>query len=371
VVPESNLHRTGLPVVIFGIMKEIRFTPDVLIRFGTALLQKGGIPPERARIIAEVLLEADMMGHVTHGFQLLHQYLKELETGSMRKRGDEKVLLDQGTAVLWDGKRLSGIYLTYKALTEAAQRVQNQPSVIYIIRNSHHIGCLAAYMPRMVEQGLLCILASSDPSVRMVAPFGGKVPLYTPNPIAAGVPAGKEGPFILDISTSETAAGVVARHKSKGKKLPAAWLLDGEGNPTDDPHVFGGSAGGTILPLGGLDTGYKGYALGLLVEALTSGLSGWGRSKNPQGWGANVFILVINPQFLGGRKALEREMGWLLAQCRNNPPRKGFDRVRVPGDRALQLRSSMQREGVVLDDGILPTLEPWATKWNIPLPEPL
>ncbi len=352
-------------------MKETRYEPKELIRFGTALLQKGGLPVERSQIVAEVLLEADMMGHVTHGFQLLPQYLGELETGSMRKRGNEKVLQDHGTTVLWDGKRLSGIYLTCKALQEAAQRVQTQPLVLYILRNIHHIGCLAAYMPRMVEKGLVCLLASSDPSGRMVAPFGGKVPLYTPNPIAAGVPAGKDGPFILDISTSVTAAGVVGRYKSKGKKLPAAWLLDREGNPTDDPTVFGGNGGGTILPLGGLDAGYKGYALGLLVEALTSGLAGWGRSKDPKGWGANVFILVINPKYLGGKKALEREMGWLLTQCRNNPPRKGFDRVRVPGDRALELRKSMLKEGVVLDEGILPALEPWARKWNIPLPKPL
>ncbi len=358
-------------MVIFKAMKETRYRVDQLLQFGTALLRKGGIPAERGRIIAEILLEADMMGHVTHGFQLLSQYLKELETGSMRKRGNEKVLADHGTAVLWDGKRLSGIYLTHKALTEAAQRVQNQPLVLYIVRNSHHIGCLAAYMPHIVEQGLVCILASSDPSVRMVAPFGGKSPLYTPNPIAAGVPAGKDGPFILDISTSVTAAGVVARYRSKGKKLPAAWLLDREGNPTDDPNVFGGSAGGTILPLGGLDAGYKGYALGLLVEALTSGLAGWGRSKDPKGWGANVFILVINPKFFGGLKALEREMAWLLAQCRDTPPRQGFDRVRVPGDRALELRRSMLQEGVVLDEGILPTLEPWARKWSISFPEPL
>ncbi len=176
-------------------MKETRFKPDDLLQFGTALLQKGGIPLERARIIAEILLEADMMGHVTHGFQLLHQYLKELETGSMRKRGNEKVLLDHGTAILWDGKRLSGIYLTHKALLEAAQRVQNQPLVLYILRNSHHIGCLAAYMPRMVEQGLVCILASSDPSVRMVAPFWRQSPPVYPEPHSSRSPRRKRWPL--------------------------------------------------------------------------------------------------------------------------------------------------------------------------------
>ena len=352
-------------------MNSPRYSFKSLLTFGEELLSTAGVSKDQASVIAHILIEADMMGHVTHGLNLLSSYLQDLETGSLRKEGNETVICDHGASVVWDGNRLSGIYLTWKALEEASKRVQNIPAVTFCIRNSHHIGCLAAYMPRMVEQELFCLLASSDPSGKMVAPYGGKEAVYTPNPIAAGIPAGRGGPIIIDISTSVTAAGVVNRHKARGKKLPAPWLLDKEGKPSDDPAIFGGNGSGTILPLGGLDAGYKGYALGLLVEALTSGLAGWGRTSGPTQWGANVFIQVWNPDFFSGKKAFQKEMGWLAEQCRNTSPRSGFDRVRVPGDRALELRSQMLQEGVVLDEGILPTLKPWAEKWNISLPLPL
>ena len=42
------------------------------------------------------------------------------------------------------------------------------------------------------------------------------------------------------------------------------------GEATDDPNVL--KHGGSILPIGGLDHGHKGYALALLVEWLTQGL---------------------------------------------------------------------------------------------------
>ena len=43
---------------------------------------------------------------------------------------------------------------------------------------------------------------------------------------------------------------------------------------------------GTLLPLGGLDAGHKGYALALLVEMATGGLAGFGRADPTEGWGA-------------------------------------------------------------------------------------
>lgn len=46
-----------------------------------------------------------------------------------------------------------------------------------------------------------------------------------------------------------------------------------EGNPSTDPEDYYGDPRGWILPLGG-ELGYKGYALGLLVEFLSGTLAG-------------------------------------------------------------------------------------------------
>ena len=56
------------------------------------------------------------------------------------------------------------------------------------IRRSHHIACLAAYLARATDRGLMMTLYSSGPTGASVAPFGGLRAVFSPNPLAVGIP---------------------------------------------------------------------------------------------------------------------------------------------------------------------------------------
>jgi L-lactate dehydrogenase len=200
-----------------------------------------------------------------------------------------------------------------------------------------------------------------------VAPFGGTRPVFTPDPLAIGFPTDGD-PVLVDVSASVTTNGMSARLHRRGLRFAHPWLLDAEGNPTDDPAVLAGTPPGTILPLGGLDAGHKGYGLALLNEALTGGLAGHGRADPKEGWGATVFVQALDPDAFGGREAFVRQSTFIAAQCRTNPARAGFDAVRVPGDRALARRREQLHAGVQLHESILPALEPWTRKLGIAMP---
>ena len=214
------------------------------------------------------------------------------------------------------------------------------------------------------------LLISSDPNTYSVAPFGGTRAVFTPNPIAAGFPT--EGdPVLLDVSCSITTNGLTNRLYSEGKRLPHRWLLDADGEASDDPAVLFTDPPGTIQLLGGLDVGHKGYGLTLLVEALTGGLAGFGRADPREGWGATVFLQVIDPEAFGGGADFRRQSTWIANACHNNPPRAGIEEVRLPGEKGLQRKVSQLRDGVQLHPGIMPQLAPWAEKLGVALPEPL
>jgi LDH2 family malate/lactate/ureidoglycolate dehydrogenase len=257
-----------------------------------------------------------------------------------------------------------------KAIDLACERSQHHPVVTVAIRQSHHIACLAAYLKKVTDQGLLILLFSSDPAGKVVAPYGGIEPLYTPNPIAAGIPTRGE-PILLDISMSTTSLSFVWRLQQTGQHLPAPWLLDNQGQVSDDPATLLTDPPGSILPLGGMDLGYKGFALGLLVEALTSALAGYGRSEQPQRWSASVFLQVINPAAFGGQENFLQETEWLAEACRRNATKPGNSPVRLPGSRALRLRAEQLEQGVSLYSSILPALRPWSEKLAIALPTPM
>jgi len=120
--------------------------------------------------------------------------------------------------------------------------------------------------------------------------------------------------------------------------------------------------------LGGLDSGHKGYGLSLLVEALTAGLAGHGRADPAEGWGATVFLQVIDPAAFAGLDAFTRQTGELARRCHASRPAVAGKAVRLPGERGLELAREQRESGLALHPSILPALAPWAEKLKVEMP---
>ncbi len=339
--------------------------PESWRRFATAALQRAGLRAEPAEAVARGLVEADLYGHTTHGLALLSDYIDEIVAGTMTIDGRPEVIADAGAAVTWDARRLPGVWTTMLAVEEAVARAGKYGVGAVAIRRSHHIACLAAYLEAPARAGNLVLVFSSDPSSAHVAPFGGLVPVLTPDPVAAGIPA-EPDPIILDVSMSITTAGMVGKTRAADGRLKGKWLLDAAGTPTDDPLAL--QAGGSILPIGGLDHGHKGFALGLLVEALTQGLSGYGRADGPRDWGAAVLVLAFAPSRLSGVDGFTRQTGWLAEACRRSTPANAQSPVRLPGELAIARKREAERTGLRLDPAIVASLTALAQRFDLPLP---
>jgi len=346
---------------------EARYSADALEAFAHKLLVKAELREDIARDVATVLVEGDLLGHTTHGLALLAPYLAEIANGGMAKSGAPIVVNARPAAQLWDGQRLPGPWLTLRALDAAMTMAQDFGTGTVVIRRSHHIACLAAYLQRATDRDLVALIYCSDPSTASVAPFGGISPVFTPNPLAAGIPTAGD-PILLDVSASLTTNGLTNRLFQAGAALPHAWLQDAQGNATNDPAVLFNEPKGTLLPLGGLDAGHKGYALALLVEALTGGLAGFGRADPPDGWGATVCVQVIDPAAFGGADAFNRQTDWLVAACHDATPRVAGTPPRLPGERGLQRHREQREHGVALHPSIMPALQPWAEKFSVVAP---
>lgn len=323
-----------------------------------ALLERAGMMPEAAQVVACTLVEGDLLGHDTHGLALLPSYLKELETGSMTARGEYRVMSAKPAAQMWDGMRLPGPWLIERGLDVLIPAARELGVASLAIRRSHHIACLAVFLMRAAREGMMMILASSDAASASVAPFGGTQAVFTPNPIAIGFPCSR-GDVLIDISASITTNGMCNRKAAAGETFDENWLLDADGNPTNDPQVFRQTPPGTILPVGGLSHGHKGFGLALMIEAMTAGLAGRGRADPKEGWGATVHITLYDPDAFGGKAEFLRQMDFVAEACVNNKPRQGVDAVRLPGQKGLALRARQMEQGLVLHPLIAPALAPY------------
>lgn len=338
-----------------------------LTDFARGLLAAAGLDSDKAVAAAEILVEGELLGHTTHGVNLLAPYLEEIEKGGMARSGEPAVLTDHPAAVTWDGRRLPGPWLTRRAIALASERARRLGTGTVVIRRSHHTACLAAYLKPVADEGLMIVLSASDPTLAIVAPHGGSRGAYSPNPIAAAWPTDGD-PVIIDVSLSTTAFGAARRLAAEGRRFPGAWALDAAGAPTDDPAAVTAEPRGALLPIGGADHGHKGYALGLLMEALTSGLAGCGRAAVGEGWAASVFVQVLDPKLFGGGEAFGIETSHVAAVCRATPPRAGFDRVRLPGEAALRRRKEQLAAGIDVAPAVLAALKLWADKLGVAMP---
>ncbi len=338
-------------------------TQSKLIKFCTSIFKKLGMDYEKAKDTSEILVEADMMGHSTHGVRLLPLYIKDVEAGNMKASGNQITLNDTGSCITIDGDNLPGIWLTKQGLKLSSERAKIHGVSTVLIKNSHHNGALAAYLLPIVEQDLVPIIKCSVPSSATVAPFGGTKALLTPDPMALAFPTNSE-PVIIDISASITTNNMIADKIVKNEMFDFNCLLTKDGIPTNDPkEVFKNN--GTVMPLGGLEYGHKGFGLALGIEALSQGLSGSGRSRKIKTMNLSIYIQVIDPDAFAGSEAFKNEMSFLYNECINNPPIDKNKKVRMPGQNALLKRKKSLESGIYLSKETLNTLEEISQKLDI------
>ncbi len=314
------------------------------------LFKKAGLDDIKNEVVSQILIEGELLGHRTHGLHLVKPYVEHLLKKSMESQGHYTVLNQTGAAELWNGNYLPGCWLVAEAIAQCKSMASTYGTGTVVIQKSSHIACLAAYLEEATKDGHLILIYSSDPGNKTVAPFGGTKGLYSPNPLAMGIPTSTT-PILIDISMSTTSNGLVNQQFKNQAKLPHHWLLKASGETSNEPADFFTEPPATILPLGGTDSGYKGFALGLMIEAMTAALGGFGRSDNPERWGAGVFVQAYDLNKFSGQSSFLKEIDYFKNQCLKN------EGVRMPGERGLALKNQQMQNGLMLRHDTMQLLE--------------
>ncbi|MBW0101007.1 Ldh family oxidoreductase [Pseudonocardia sp. KRD291] len=345
-----------------------RYAASDLTRFAEALLRAAGIDNDHAAAMTARMIDGDLLGHRTHGLSFLSTYLDRISGGHIGSAGALETLHDDRAAIAWQANRLPGAWVMGEATALALDRITDHAVVTVTIANCSHIGCLQSYLLPFTARGLLVTLTATNPGVASVAAPGGTQGVITTNPIAMGIPTWND-PILIDQCTSVGSNALFDDYAAHGERLPGEWLLDAAGLPTDDPTVLRADPPGTIQSLGQTDFGYKGFGFGLMSEALSIALPGYGRRTHPGRFGQGVFLQVIDPARFCGSDAFLDEVTHLVTTIRNDPGAAGAA-VRLPGERALSARRDQIRDGVLVEPQTLARLEPWARRSRTPLPTP-
>src|SRR5690606_38203678 len=106
------------------------YSHNDLIQFARDVMSAAGLNADKASVVAETLVEADLMGHTTHGLHLLPAYAKEIAEGKMTHDGEPSVISDRGSAIVWDGNYLPGPWLVHKRSEEHTSELQSRENLV-------------------------------------------------------------------------------------------------------------------------------------------------------------------------------------------------------------------------------------------------
>jgi uncharacterized oxidoreductase len=324
-----------------------------LLEFGVSLLAAGGANEKEAAVVGRSLVQANLRGHDSHGVMRIPFYIKQVQDGKLNAGSTLQVAHETSGTLVGDGNWGFGQVLSRDLMERLIEKAGEAGIASGSLRQSAHIGRLGEYAEMAAEKNMSAIIcANTHGAAQRVAPVGGKRPRLGTNPICIGMPGGKNGPFVLDFGTSATAEGKVRVKKIAGEKVPDGWVLDPDGNPTNDPNQLYGDPPGTILPMGG-DQAYKGFGLSFMIEMLCGALSGGqcAYPNPPAPVGNAAFFIVINPSQYAGFEHLKTEVENLEEYVRAVPRIDGVDEVFLPGDPERRVMATRQESGIPLDDG--------------------
>jgi hydroxycarboxylate dehydrogenase B len=341
--------------------------------FAIRLLAAGGASDSEAAVIGPSLVQSDLFGYSSHGVMRIPFYLQMLTAGDICSEVALETISESPAGLATDAHWGFGRVQCGRLLEKLAKRCGENGSAIGTIRNCSHIGRLGEYCEIAAnDYGLVTLaMVNTHGAARRVAPPGGIRPRLGTNPLAMGVPNGDEA-LVLDFSTSATAEGKVRVKQIAGEQVPSGWLLDANGEPTEDPNTLYDDPPGTILPMGG-DQAYKGFGLSLMIDIFSGAISGGlcARETPITPKGNCVFMMLIDPNRFGGNESFVREVSELVDFVRTCPRKPGVDQILLPGDPERHSANLRDEDGIPIDQANWKQLTELADKLHVHVPEPV
>jgi len=318
------------------------FKADQLVRIGTKIFLAAGASPEEAKTVSEFLVKANLVGHDSHGVIRVIQYVKAIEDGVIKPGAKIEVIKETDSLAIINGNWGFGQVVAKKAMEKAIEKAGKNDVSVVCVFNCNHVGRLADYTLMASEKNMIGLAMVN--SIKSVAPFGGKERMLSTGPISFAFPTNMKFPFVIDIATSVVAEGKLRFMLHKGEKIPLGWIINKDGNPSNDPRDF--YEGGALLPLGGDIAGHKGFGLGLAVDILCGILAGSGCAYMETKKGNGVFFEVINIDKFVPVEEFKEKVTELLRVIKSSKPRPGFREVIIPGEPEYLTEKIRLREGI-------------------------
>jgi LDH2 family malate/lactate/ureidoglycolate dehydrogenase len=334
---------------------------DRLASFIDAAMQALGVPTADAAIIGKLMAEADLQGSEGHGVFRLPQYARRIRAGGVNVRPGIRIAEERAAMAVIDGDNGMG-HLVMKKAAELAIAKARVSGIAWVgSRFSNHAGPASLYARMPLAHDMIGLYYAVG-NANHLPPWGGLDMLLSTNPVAAAFPAKDELPIIIDMATTVAAYGKVKTKAQRGEMLPEGWMIDREGKPLLDPKR---SDDGFLLPLGGMQAGYKGFGLALMIGLLAGTLNGAAMGSEVIDFNKDSSsvtntgqaIIAIDPGAFGDPDMFRTRVDQLIRELRGSARMPGVEQIRMPGDQSHAYRLERAKNGIPIPAPLCAELE--------------
>jgi L-2-hydroxycarboxylate dehydrogenase (NAD+) len=344
-----------------------------LHQFVREILTTVDVAPEDAKIVADVLIAADLRAVHSHGVARLQSYyVSRIRAGLITPRPKITVVHETPVSLRIDAGNGLGHPVSHWAMTKTIEKAQATGVAMATVCNSNHFGIAGYYAMMALKEDMIGVcLTNTTP---LVMPVFSRELLTGTNPIAMAVPAKKRRPWVLDMATSVVPKGKLEVYARAGKPMPQGWAVDHEGVPTTDPKAA--LAGGAPMPLGGTRDlgGHKGYDLAVMVDILSGVLSGSNFAAHippsgaPKPFDLGHFFMAFRPDLFLPTDQFKERMDQIIDDLTHSAPAKGAERVLVAGQPEDEAEERYRQTGIPLDPPTAKALRQLSEELNVPFP---
>src|SRR6202140_2982559 len=172
------------------------------------------------------------------------------------------------------------------------------------------------------------------------------------------------------MATTVAAYGKVKTKALRGETMPEGWMIDRQGKPLTDPKR---ADEGMLLPLGGMEAGYKGYGLAMIIGLLAGTLGGAAMGRDgidfnhadDRATNTGQAIAGIDIAAFGDVATFKAQVDALVRDFRNSSRMPGVNRIFVPGERSHATRAARTRDGIPLPPALRRGLDQVADQLGI------
>ena len=343
------------------------FTPADLRNFTDQVFQSVGVKPNEARTVAHSLIEANLVGHDSHGVMRIPEYVKWVEQEQVNLNATFSIAVETEAFAVIDGDWGWGQVVGRKAMEVAIEKASEVGVGTVSVRNCCHLGRVGEYPALAAEQEKVAVLfVNTHGGGKLVAPWGGRERRLSANPIAVAVPTSDGPAVVVDISTCAIAEGKLRVMLHRGDTVPEGCILDAEGQPSIAPAAFYGPPEGSLLPVGR----HKGFALSFVGDILAGALSGAGCSRPDTDRVGNGFLaIVIDIEKLRGRAEFMADVEQLVEYVRSSALAPGFEEILIPGEPEARERTRREKDGIPVDVETWRQITETAGRYGVAVPE--